>query len=284
VTRETRPHAYAHDFGGEPLDVAVQALSFASRTPGFSRMEVYTGYRAADLGYAPADGGWVAVQDVEAVVKTPDYREVARVKRSTRDRKSSVDDLQGRLVLGEVDLRVEPGSYLLAVSVRDSTNRCVGVSQRPVQVRAFPPGELSISDVTVAFDVSPGRPGDPFVKGDLQVAPCPLPVFPRERDLFLYFEIYGLTVSPAGDAYFSLDLLVRPREDAKKSPIQSSKGVLRPGVATSWEGRGRGASAREYVALETGTIRPGTYDLEVKVTDRVGEAVATRTSAVTLGE
>jgi GWxTD domain-containing protein len=278
------PEIYLHDYGGEWLPVAFDAVGFASSEPGLTRLEVHTGIRAGDLTFERKDGLWTAVLDVEAVAKTPDYREVARTRKLTRDRRESVDDLQDRLVLDGTALLLEPGTYRLAIAVRDTTSRRIGTFQREVEVPAFPPGTLAVSGIQTAFRIGSAEPGAPFRKGDLQVAPWPLTKFPRGRDVHLYFEIYGLTPSPAGDVLFAVDMLLQPRGPEKSGWFGTSKGRARTGVATSWEGRGRGPVAREHFALETGTIGPGTFDLRITVTDRVGEAVAERWTSVTVSE
>lgn len=279
------PQIYLHDYGGAPLDLAFDALSFRSTASGRTRLEVHLLYRAEELGYVPRDGRFEATLDVEVVAKTPDYREVARQARPTRDVKRSVDDLGGRIVLDEIDLALEPGSYRLAVAVRDSVSRRIAVFQRPVTVAPFPDGELAVSDVQVALDVKPGAPGDPFLKGGLQVAPWPMSVFPRERDLFLYFEIYGLAASPAGDRLYTVELLIRPRDGTKAGGwFGSSKGRGTPGVATQWEGRCRTAPAQEHLALDVRTLPPGAYDLEIAVTDRITERTARRRTGIDVGK
>lgn len=271
------PQVYVHDYGGEWLPVAFDAVSFASSEPGLTRLEVHTGIRARDLLYERRDGMWGAVLGVEAVAKTPDFREVARVRRFTHDRRAAVDDLEDRLVLDEVDVYLEPGSYVLALAVRDTTSRRVGMFQRPVEVAGFPAGELNVSGIQTAFRVDDAEPGAPFRKGSLQVAPWPLTKFPRGYDVHLYFEIYGLEQSPTGDTLFQVELLVEPREPAKKPRA-------RTGVSTSWKGKGHGAIAREHFALDTSALGPGTFDLRLTVTDRIGDAVAERSTAITVSE
>jgi len=278
------PQVYAHDYGGDPLDVAHVALSFATGEPGTTRLEICTACRARDLEYAPADGGFEAVLDVAAVAKTPEYRELVRAERTTRDLEDSLEHLEGRVVLDRVDLLVEPGSRILALAVRDTASHRIGISQHPVEVTSFPPGELCISDVQVAYDISPGEPGDRFLKGDVRVTPWPFPSFPKDHDLFLYFEVYGLSPSPTDDTFFTVSLLLRPRGKKTASWFGSSKGQVIPGVESSWDSRGNGAVAREHIVLDTKTLAPGTYDVEITVTDNVGEGSARRTSEFTISD
>jgi len=269
------PEIYVHDYGGEWLPVAFDAVGFSSDEPGLTRVEIHTGIRAADLTYERRDGLWTASLMVDVVAKTPEYRERARNRKLTLDRRSDVENLQDRLVLDGIDLRLEPGSYRLAIAVRDTTSRRIGTFQRDVEVPAFPEGALAVSGIQTAFRIEPAEPGAPFRKGDLQVAPWPLTKFPRGRDVHLYFEIYGLEPSPTGDRLFSVEMLVQPLGPEKRA---------RTGVGTKWEGRGAGPIVREHFALDTGTIGPGTFDLKITVTDQVGGAVAERSTSVTVSE
>jgi hypothetical protein len=271
-----RPHAYLHDHGGGKLDYVFDVLNFAAGRPGRTRLEVNTAFWASELEYMPEGDGYVAVLEVEAAVKSMDYEEVARKSAMTRDPKDSIDDLAGRLVLDRITFDLDPGEYRLALSVRDSLSRKIGIFQTETSVRAFPPGEMRVSDIQLALDVRSGEPGDPFLKGPYQVVPYPVGTFPSDRDIYLYFEIYGLAPSPTGDTLYSVDFLIKPRERSTSSWFGSSKGRVVPGVTTSFDGAGREGVVREYIVLDPSTFQTGVYDVEITVRDRVSDREAGR--------
>jgi GWxTD domain-containing protein len=275
------PQAYFYDHGGGRLDYVFDALSFVADEPGRTRLELNFAYWASDLGYVGSvEKGYAAVLGVEAVLKTDDYRPVARKIQRTEDRQDSIDDLAARIVVDQASIVADPGRYRLALSVRDSVSNDVGVFTTDVEVLDFPPGELAISDIQLALDVKSGRPGDPFLKGAVQVVPYPLGTLPKDRDAVLFFEVYGLAPSPTGDVRYTVEFRIRPRRKTASAWFGSSKGRVVPGVATAYEGSARAGIVREWIVLDPTTFPQDLYDVEVRVIDRVAERDATRSVTV----
>jgi len=271
------PQAYLYDHGGGRLDFVFDVLSFAAEDPGRSRVEVNFAYWANELGYFPsAAGGYAAVLGVEAVLKTEDYRPVIERRQRTEDHKDSLENLEGRIVVDQTELVADPGRYRLALSVRDSLSNDVGIFTTDVEVLDFPADALSISDIQLALDVKGGQPGDPFLKGPFQVVPYPLGTFPRDRDVYLFFEVYGLTATPTGDVLYTVEFLIRPRRTSSSSWFGSSKGRVVPGVATAYEGTARAGVVREWIVLDPATFTADLYDVEIKVTDRADDRETAR--------
>jgi GWxTD domain-containing protein len=274
---EEQPQAYLHDHGGQRLDFVFDVLSFAAEEEGRSRLELNFAYWANELGYFPAPGGgYTAVLGVEAVLKTDDYRPVTERRQRTEDHKPSLDDLQGRLVVDQTALVAAPGRYRLALSVRDSVSNDVGIFTTEVDLLGFPADSLLLSDIQLALDVTGGQPGDPFLKGPYQVLPYPLGTFPKDRDVHLFFEVYGLAASPTGEVLYTVEFLIRPRETSSSSWFGSSKGRVVPGVATAYEGTARAGVVREWIVLDPSTFTADLYDVEITVIDRVEDRQTTR--------
>ena len=277
VTLRDRPRAYRHDYGGAKLDVVFDVQSFSDEGSGKTRLQVNVALWAKDLQFAIEGDHRDAAMDVEVTLKTRDYHDVVRARRMAHDRRGVDEDLTGRLVLDQTTLVVDPGEYRLALSVSDSLSHRIGIFRTDVDAAPFPPGVFAMSDVQRAAEVHPApHPDAPFVKGGLQVVPYPPGTYPRDRDIYLYFEVYGLTLSPTGDALYTVAFVVRPRTVTTASWFGSSKGRVVPGVATSYGGNARSANVQEYFALDPKTFDEGVYDVEVSVTDQVADRGVSR--------
>jgi GWxTD domain-containing protein len=276
VALDEKRQAFHHDYGGEQLEFAFDVVNFSAKRSGLTRLEVHTAFRAEDLGYVPEGGGQSAVLGSSAVVKTRDYRTVARRDQVSRPRQESLEERTGRLVLDQIVLELEPGKRRLALSVRDSVTSRVGIFDTEIDVRDFSRDRLALSDIQIALDVSSAREGAPFRKGGLQVVPFPLSTFPKERDIYLYFEIYGLTPSPEGNRLYTVEFMVRPRTVKTSSWFGSSRGQIIPGVATSYDGESEATVVQEYFAFDTRTFVEDLYDVEITVIDRISERKTVR--------
>ncbi len=273
---EETPQAYRHDYGGGQLEFAFDVVNFASPVAGRTRVEVHMAYRADDLGYSPIEAGGEAVLSTAAVVKSADYRDLDRLERRFTHRLADVEDTGRRLVLDQVVLDLEPGDYRLALSVRDSLTSRVGIFETPIDVREYREGRLDLSDVQIALNVGSAQPGQPFTKGGYQVVPFPLSTFPRDRDVFLYFEIYGLEAAPAGNYLYTVEFLLRPKSVKTRTWFGSSRGRLLPGVATAFDGVTEQKVVQEYLALDPSTFDEDVYDVVITVIDRVSDRKTSR--------
>jgi GWxTD domain-containing protein len=266
-----KPQSYRHDYGGAELPFVFDVVNFASDEPGKTDIQVNTAFWATDLGYRPEADGFVAVLETDAVVKTMQWEDVTRARRTARDRKESTGNLTGRLVLDQLTLRLEPGHYRLAVSARDSSSGGIGIFKTDFWVRPFPEGELRLSDIQRALEVRRAKPEDPFRRGAFHVAPYPLGTFPGDRNIYLFFEIYGLRPSPDGEYLYAVDVLIEPREGEPPSWFGSSKGRVIPGVGFTFEGTSRTTPVGEDIIFDPSNFKDGTYDLTLTVHDRTDE-------------
>jgi GWxTD domain-containing protein len=265
------PESYLHDFGGGRLDYVFDVVNFGEGEGGATRLAINTAFWASDLTYLTEGGEAVAVLGCQAVLKTMEHRPVARRDQVTRDRRAAGAARAGQLVVSQITMDVPAGSYRMALSVQDSLSRDTGIFTTEVQVRPFPSGELVLSDIQRALDVRPGRPGDPFLRGPFQVVPYPLGTFPRDRDIYLYFEVYGLSVSPEGDCFYGVDFLIKPRASEPPKWFGSSRGQVIPGVASTFEGTGKGSTVREHIIFDPATFTDDEYDVEITVHDRLDD-------------
>jgi GWxTD domain-containing protein len=263
-----RPQSYRHDYGGAELPFVFDVVNFASGAAGKTDIQVNTAFWATDLGYRPERDGFVAVLETDAVVKTMEWEDVTWARRTARDRKESTGNLTGRLVLDQLNMQVEPGHYRLAISARDSLSGNLGIFKTEFWVRPFPEGELRLSDIQRALEVRRARPEDPFQRGAFHVAPYPLGTFPGDRNMFFFFEIYGLRPSPDGEYLYAVDVLVEPREGEPPSWFGSSKGRVVPGVGFTFEGTARTSPVGEDIIFDPSNFKDGTYDLTLTVHDR----------------
>jgi GWxTD domain-containing protein len=268
------PHAFFLDQGGAKLDFVFDIVHFAGDS-GKTRVEIHSAFDAGSLEYEERDGAWTATLDVVVVAKTPEFEEVARASHALEDVRRSAGDRAGQIVLDQVELELEPGPHRLAIEARDRRSGNVGIFLAQTAVLDLSRPVLALSDIQRSQDVQRSSAPHPFRKGEYLVVPYPLGTYPPGVPAYLFFEIYHLALSPRGETFYTVDLTVRSRAP------DGSAGAVVPGVGTSFDARGRSATAREFVALETGALESALYDVEIRVTDRVSGQSAS--GSVTFG-
>lgn len=176
-------------------------------------------------------------------------------------------------------LRVEPGIYHYALQVDDLRGNGVGVEKGRIVARRFPPVGLSMSDPVLSAGVIEGGSVPRFERYGRAIVPLPSGRFLRDQPLYLYYEVYNLQSDERGFVSFRVDYTIRA-ERLDRGAVRRLFGAIggligvreEPGAVTlSFEREGpRGARAvwPEYLSFDTAELGPGSYTLEVTVTDR----------------
>ncbi len=175
-------------------------------------------------------------------------------------------------------LRVRPGSYRFALQIDDLNGKGIGVVKGPLRVRHFSATGLELSDLILSTgDVRGGVPSR-FERHGFPVVPLPNGLFLPEEPIYLYFEAYHLTPGRDRELRFRIDYTVRTREldrNAIERLFAGLRGLVgvseEPGAITfsferaiPWSG---GSVWPEYLSFDPGALRPGTYTLDIAVTD-----------------
>lgn len=192
-----------------------------------------------------------------------------------------VPDTDGRTDYYLVDmfrLRIQPGSYRFALQVDDLQGRGIGVVRGPLRVRHFSATGLELSDLTLSTGAVRGTPPPRFERYGMAVVPLPNRSFLPEEPIYLYFEAYHLSPGRDRELSFRIDYTIRAR-DLDRNAIERFFAGLRGLVGVTeepdairlsfersipWSG---GSVWPEHLSFDPGALEPGTYTLEVAVTD-----------------
>lgn len=174
-------------------------------------------------------------------------------------------------------VRMLPGTYHFALQIDDRESGAVGIWKGQVDVRDFADGALGLSDVVLAAQVTTGGDDPRFNRNGHTVLPLPSRTFSRGQPLFLYYEVYNLSADEVGGSEFRVDYTMRSTKldrGAVRRLFGAVKGLVGvseepEAITLSFERRGSaGSVAAEYLSFDTQDLVPGTYTLDVTLTDR----------------
>jgi tetratricopeptide (TPR) repeat protein len=174
----------------------------------------------------------------------------------------------GALATDAQTFHLEPGIYRLTFFVRDEGRKRIGSWRLLDTLRAFPPGTLSLSDLTLAVEVSPALPLAPgrFRRYGVVVAPNPSRAFSLRRPIFMYFEIYGLSLDEQGVARCRVSYTLEPLQK-KRTGLLGLFGPRTGAVTITSEFEPQGSDSPMYTALDASQFTDGPLQLRVEVTD-----------------
>jgi hypothetical protein len=191
------------------------------------------------------------------------------------------------LVTDEWRFHMQPGSYVLGLSVLDNLTGRTGNGRSLVEIPAYPPGEFSMSDIQLARSVGEGAR---FARMGGAVTPHPVHAFRQSGELIIYFELYGLTedIPDIGRFTVTTEITSGQYEEDRgwfsrflsrldpESPVSVSTRVI---------GTGPVPDTAYWYSVALHTLPEDNYDLKITVKDvRAGVEISRMTSFTVLDE
>jgi len=171
---------------------------------------------------------------------------------------------------------IQPGEYVLRVSLRDPTSARIGYFSEKITVNSFA-DDFDISSIEYASKIEEidQEKEDLFRKYDWSVLPNPSNSYPQGDDLAVYYEIYNLKLNENSIAEYITEYTIYPVDDSKNVLIYEKLQNYGP------EGNIHGIQA--YITqLDEEKFPPGIYKIEIRVTDLVTKKVVMNISEFTV--
>ena len=249
--------------------------------------EVYLGVPHT-LGYyfATQDETRLSVERTIALINT----ETGSIYRSRAPlhfkNAGDVTGIKGAVVPDVIRLDVPPGAYKMEVSVQDLISIGKGRYRQNMEIEAYPQTQLRVSDLELAWQISERKERSKFSKGHLEIIPMPTRTYPRDRSIFVYYEIYNLKRDAFSQTRYRVAYTIRSQEKPLLGALISQlvKTITKSEdeeIAIDFEQVGRRSSEATYVALDLTACGLGRHTVSVEVTDlESGEKVVKEASFV----
>ncbi len=175
-------------------------------------------------------------------------------------------------------LSATPGNYELAVEFATVGDETVGFERIEVTAPNFAGAGLMLSDLLLAYHIekafgtaaAPGR----IQRGELSISPAAWGVFDAQQPIYLYFEVYNLSLQ-GGEASYEIQAAIAPHDEdgALENLFESIfGGNEKGGVAVQFASRASTSDDGQYLIMNAGDQPPGEYVLLLRVQDeRTGE-------------
>ncbi len=263
----------------EPLTSHVAAVDFRGDRDS-SRVEIYLEVPVEEI--TPTEQGWPGERWVVVYDRT--WREVHRsIDRSPLQTLPGFDEE----LLDVTAFNLPPGDYFMAMKVRDLKSKRTQVIRDSLRVEGYGGDSIRVSGIEIARRIEPTTEEGKFVKQGLEVIPMPSLTFKRNKDVFLYFEVYNLTRDAQGRTHYQVDYTTRKPEGGIGHLVMSGLGRLigrrkkEDEVTVSYELGGEATQEIIHTALDLRKGKKGDHTFQVTVTDlNSGIGVSRQTSFV----
>jgi GWxTD domain-containing protein len=268
--------------GVEPLSFYYNAATFRG-TSDETSLEIYLGISPNEV--ATHDIGGRPVIQVECAVtlkgagEEQSYRTDEHLALAVKD---PSEGNRGGFIPNAASMIVVPGTYRLAVRIRDKVSGKVGIYLQELEIPAYG-DSLSLSDLEMAWKVTEKRWDDKYRKGDVWVIPMPGRSYQFNQKVYVYYEVYNLLQDNFGATRYQVEYSVRRSSrggsgalSAVASGVRRLFSQKRPVVTVSYERAGTEPSEDIYLDLDPKKLGSGLFELEVVVTDLSRDSVVSK--------
>ncbi len=277
------PAEYLHDFGGDLLEYAFDAVTF--RTDN-GATELDLSYSIPVWQFGEVSDGRGNSTRLEHLVTlrdstmTPEFTHEFGFGPFDRPKRMMAES-QVKVPVYTLPARVvaPPGNFTLAVQVRDEASQRIGVYRKPVTLSDYSGEELLISDLKLATLIARSGVQGPFVRKGLNITPNPGRIYIRGSPVYVYYELYNLGLDEEKKSAYEILYEIRPVERNEPSGWSARRRRDMQTVMMTFAGEGFSTEDHEYTSLDTGDLPAGEYVLTVTLTDlHAGSTVSSTVS------
>jgi len=269
------PERYEFPHGGRPLELPHVIAQFRDlQKLDSTRLEIYYGVADSTLSSRAA----VALRR-GLFFFDENWNEIRQWRGERRF--AATDSIR---LLDRWPVRMQSGAYHVSLEVLDAASGRSGVAREKVVVENFSGPQLSMSSVVLARADSSTPQLALYQENGVHLVPVLAPEFFAGESLYVYYEIYNLTLDANRRSGYRLDYAMAPEAEdqsiVNRAVIRLGKifGLNRQRAVTgsSFETSGDRETEKLYQGLEILGQPAGRYHLTIRVTDRVSGLSAER--------
>ncbi len=249
-----------------------------------TRLEFYTSFPGSALKLDAFETQLIKNVDFFIEVDDTNFNTIQIDKKRLTYKITSKEKLQSSQYLFQNDYFLSPGKYSVALVLTDVEASAKGVHRQPLMVRNFSNSdELMLSGLQLSTNIeSQGEnTNETFTKNGLKIVPYTFTRVTRSKPIFIYFEIYNLTLDEQGLTNFEVTYSVettKPERNLWQKTFGSIgrifSGKKKNVITTSAKRAGDSGDSFEYIAFDLKNMENGETDLRIEINDLNSQQVA----------
>ena len=188
-------------------------------------------------------------------------------------------DLNSEIVINSIMLEAEPDTGQLAFEIIMKQDNAVSTNHVDFKIKKFKEDELDISDIILAARIDKSSTDFTSIKRkNMSILPNPLQTFSHTNDVFIYYEVYNLTLDDNNSSNFEQNIIItKPTEETGiGNVINSVLGFFGIGdeddivtLTTNYQSFNK--DTQVYLQLDMGNYEKGNYIIRVIIEDKLSD-------------
>jgi len=164
--------------------------------------------------------------------------------------------------------RSKRNKLYVSAHVRSLQSDQLGGYKFALKYEPISPKKLDMSDLVLAYMVEPTTEKIPLAFHQLKIIPNPTMKFSRKELVYIYFELYNLTLKDNASRYH-IEQTVRPMKSGNLfTNLKRLLGIGTKEITISRDQMGASHTSSEYSAFDFSALPPGKKELIITVKDK----------------
>jgi GWxTD domain-containing protein len=224
-----------------------------------SYVEMYYSYNRKELDFVPQEEALLATVLMQLSITDEQGNEVENRMWNTMSQVRDAEEAKtvDYMIIDRISVEIPPGNYQIKLKATDVNSMSEGGVTKDLQVREFAGQGLQLSDIQLAFSITPEATAGRFNKGGQRVLPNPSGVFTHAGGMvYFYAELYNLVDAANAKPEYELRFGLLDT-DGKKVKDFGKQTKTKPGN-----------SAVVMSGVNISTLTGGEYVLSLEAKDR----------------
>ncbi len=215
--RRNEPENYEPKFEGPVINVPYTVAQFKDLEKEFSgETDVYINYAMIlSNQFSPEDkfplahkyGLFLLDENMNYLLKKTELMLDAKPEKNIKL------GLNEEYHINSIEFETKPDSVQVAFEIMRISDKGVSANRFKYNIKNFSENELDISDIILAEKVSTRGTGLSIKRGNLNILPNPLNEFTTTSKIYIYFEVYNLTLDSNKTANFEQSVTISKKEE-----------------------------------------------------------------------
>ncbi len=282
------PHRFTFAYAQQPLNAQLASACFRDPSGG-TRVEFYFSVPLSEVTFVPGDELPLVSQLLKRLILfDADYQPVLSRNETLELTTTTLADVAGKTYVNQHEEVLAPGLYNLALELECPQSKRLAVLKSQLRVRSFRGDSLMISDLQLSPRIVEDAVARHLKPNGVLVVPTVQRHFSRSKPVFVYFELYNLTLDASGRSKYRVAYTLRsatgggPLDRLARTVSFRARHEKKESVEMSFVSQGSSDWEQRYVQLDMSNCPPGRAELVVKVADLMGGQTAEAATAFVL--